>query len=161
MIVGNIHTIKNELQLYPESIQQGIRYLLAGDFEALKPGVIHPIDGESVYAKSSDYMTQDIAERPAERHAKYIDIQYIRSGSERIGIGSLEHVGDVKEDALASKDFMKYDTMKDEVFITLTEGTFVICYPWDVHRANCNADDKPVHVEKILVKVAVDSLQQP
>ncbi|MCF0152878.1 MAG: YhcH/YjgK/YiaL family protein [Megasphaera sp.] len=161
MIVGTIHTIQNEMLLYPKAIQKGIQYLLSAKLDELQPGNIYPIEGDAIFAKASDYMTEPASQRAAERHEKFIDIQYILSGSEKIGIGRVETAGPVKEDALASKDFMKYNTIDDEVFVTLTPGTFVICYPWDVHRANCNPENGPVHVKKILVKVAVDSLQQP
>ena len=60
---------------------------------------------------------------------------------------------------LSYQEQREYDTIEDEVFVTLTPGTFVVCYPWDVHRANCNPGDVPVQVKKVLVKVAVDSLQ--
>ncbi|WP_296915075.1 YhcH/YjgK/YiaL family protein, partial [uncultured Megasphaera sp.] len=159
--VGTIHTIQNEMLLYPKAIQKGIQYLLSAKLDELQPGNIYPIEGDAIFAKASDYMTEPASQRAAERHEKFIDIQYILSGSEKIGIGRVETAGPVKEDALASKDFMKYNTIDDEVFVTLTPGTFVICYPWDVHRANCNPENGPVHVKKILVKVAVDSLQQP
>lgn len=159
MIVGTIHTIQNEMLLYPAAIQKGIQFLLSAKLDELQPGTIYPIEGEAVFAKASTYMTEEVSQRAAERHEKYIDIQYILSGSEKIGIGRVETAGSVKEDALASKDFMKYDTIEDEVFVTLTPETFVVCYPWDVHRANCNPGDVPVQVKKVLVKVAVDSLQ--
>ena len=161
MIVGTIHTIQNEMLLYPAAIQKGIQYLLSANLDELQPGTIYPIEGDAIFAKASEYMTEPVSQRAAERHEKFIDIQYILSGSEKIGIGRVETAGPVKEAALASKDFMKYNTIDDEVFVTLTPGTFVICYPWDVHRANCNPENVPVHVKKILVKVAVDSLQQP
>lgn len=161
MLVGNIQTINNELLLYPTAIQKGIQYLLSAPLDTLQPGSVYPIDGDRIYAKVSDYMTEAADKRLAERHEKFIDIQYILSGSEKIGIGHVDAAATAQIDELAGKDFVKYDTIKDEIFITLPAGSFVLCYPWDVHRANCNPEDKPVHVRKILIKVAVDLLRQP
>lgn len=83
MIVGTIHTIQNEMLLYPAAIQKGIQFLLSAKLDELQPGTIYPIEGEAVFAKASTYMTEEVSQRAAERHEKYIDIQYILSGSEK------------------------------------------------------------------------------
>ena len=160
MIIGNLKTIQEELSFYPQAIQKGLSWLLTQDLEALPVGGPYEIDGTDVFAKVSEYMTQDASLRQAERHEKYIDIQCVAAGSERIGIGRRETVGAITQNTMAEKDAEKYADMKDEIFVDLTAGTFALCFPWDVHRANCSPAAGDVHVKKVLVKVAVSALQK-
>ena len=52
----------------------------------------------------SAYETQPKGERRPEAHQKYVDIQYVISGEEVIGFGSLAKVSGVLEDCLAKRD---------------------------------------------------------
>ncbi len=158
MIVGNLETIQQELTLYPNGIRKGLEYLLSNAWANLPVGGPYPIDGDKIFAKISEYTTEDATKRQVERHEKYVDIQCIVQGSEKIGIGSIERVGTITVDKLVENDIMKYSDMKDRLSVILQEGDFAICFPWDVHRANCNPEDKPVHVKKVLIKVAMDTL---
>lgn len=161
MILGNLHTIEKELRLYPAAIQQGIRFLLEQPLAELPVGK-QVIDGEKIYAKTAAYETEPQEKRRPERHEKYIDIQCIVSGSEKIGLGIMENAGPVDTDKLASADILYYgshDGMTDESFITLEAGQLAVFFPWDVHRPNCNAADAAAAVKKVVVKVAMDALK--
>jgi YhcH/YjgK/YiaL family protein len=158
MIVGNLKSIEKELRYYPRGIQVGIQFLLSHDLMALQTGELYPIEGDKIFAKISEYDTNPKEERQAERHEKYIDIQCIAGGSEMIGAGLLDNVGNVTMDKMETNDAMKYADMQDDVIVTLTPGTFAIYFPWDIHRANCNPGLESVHVKKVLVKVAMDTL---
>lgn len=158
MIVGNLETIQQELTLYPKAIRKGLEYLLSNAWADLPIGGPYAIDGDRIFAKISEYTTEDASKRQVERHEKYVDIQCVVKGSEKIGIGIIKHVGAVTVDKLVENDVMKYADMKDEISVILHEGDFVICFPWDIHRANCNPENEAVPVKKVLVKVAVDAL---
>ena len=82
MIKGNISNIEN-LSNLPEVIINGLNYIKNANFSSLKDGKIF-IDGENMFVNIQTYMTKDDANYEA--HRKYADIQYIISGSEKIGV---------------------------------------------------------------------------
>ena len=88
----------------------------------------YEILGKEIYANVQSLTTKPIEEKKWEVHRKYIDIQYVISGEEKMGYGILE---DFKEIAQA------YDNEKDVEFLNgekfnfadVQEGDFVIFYP--------------------------------
>lgn len=113
----------------------------------------HPIDGENVYAIVMDSATRAESEAIWEVHRKYIDVQYIARGAERMGWAPIN--------ALADKLSMPYDPQQDAAFyktsgtwFEVNQGMFTIFSPSDVHAPSVRLDgcDK---VLKIVVKVAV------
>lgn len=109
----------------------------------------HAIDGDALVAIVSDYETQSADRVPWEAHRRYIDVQYIHRGVERIGHAPLE-----------SLVVGTYDAERDLVtatgsgtFVTLTPGTFAILWPHDAHRPGVWVDG-PAQVRKIVLKVA-------
>ena len=67
-----------------EGIQKGLEFLQSNELSSWPDGE-HEIDGENVYAVLRSYQTKPPAECRWEAHKKYIDIQYLISGEERIG----------------------------------------------------------------------------
>ena len=96
--------------------------------------------------------------RRAEAHRKYVDIQYIAAGEEKIGVAPLQDGYEVVEDKLAEKDVIFYAGLQDEVELGLKAGMFAVLFPWEVHRPNC-AFDEPAPVRKVVMKISVDSLK--
>ena len=155
MIAGNLHTIGQELSMYPAAIQQGLNFLLEHDLADLPAGR-HEIDGQRVFAKVSCYDAEPVTQRRPERHEDYIDIQCIVMGEEKIGVCSMDDIHQVDSDKLASNDILYYQATEkpaEEMWLTLPAGGLAIFFPWDVHRPNCQAGENTA-VKKIVVKVA-------
>lgn len=114
----------------------------------------YDIDGDNVYASISEYQTKDDTVARYEAHRNYIDIQYIISGKELIGIAPL---GDVKEilvpyDATKDIEFMSVNQIRN---VSATPDRFFIFFPGDVHRPGLKEDvNSPVR--KVVVKVKID-----
>ncbi len=114
----------------------------------------YDIDGDNLYAPVSEYLTKNEEDARYEVHQKYIDIQYVESGKEFIGIAPLSQRKDVLE---------PYDGTKDIEFLTVTGGEnrlatperFFIFFPEDAHRPGLK-DGENSPVRKIVVKVKVD-----
>jgi len=114
----------------------------------------YDIDGDNLYAPVSEYLTKNEEDARYEAHQKYIDIQYVESGKELIGIAPLSQRKDVLE---------PYDGTKDIEFLTVTGGEnrlaapdrFFIFFPEDAHRPGLK-DGENSPVRKIVVKVKVD-----
>src|SRR5215212_8148883 len=60
-------------------------FLKEQDLNALSKGK-HAIDGENVFATIQEAATKDFDSTKWESHRKYIDLQYVVSGEERMGV---------------------------------------------------------------------------
>ncbi|MBP2645730.1 MAG: hypothetical protein H6Q75_1170 [Firmicutes bacterium] len=154
MLIGYLPNMKEEMALYPEAIKTGLDFLAKQDLSALTIGQ-HEIKGTEIYAIVSEYKTQPKDERKPEAHGKYVDIQYICSGKEAIGVAPLKLGPEIEEDCLCERDVVFFRGVESETMVTLYPGMFGVFFPWDVHRPNCNADDQPAQVRKIVVKIAI------
>lgn len=114
----------------------------------------YEIDGKCVFAMVQSYRTkQQTPEMMFEAHKKYIDLQYIINGIEKIRWASLDKVELVEEKYSSGGDIAFYegDAMFD---FTLTKNTFLLLYPSDAHLPGLSAD-KDVNVRKIVFKIQV------
>lgn len=135
-------------------LKKGLKYIRDTDFDNLENGRYEVFE-DKVYAIVQDYNSKPESEGKYEAHRKYIDIQFLVKGEEKIGIGKL---GDFEE-------VTEYDEEKDIVFlapkenvapnfIKLNEKEFAIFYPQDVHMPSI-AIENPKHIKKVVVKVLV------
>ena len=114
----------------------------------------YDIDGDNLYVSVSEYNTKNEEDARYESHQKYIDIQYVASGKEYIGLAPV-----------ASKDsiLQAYDATKDIEFMTVKNGEnliaspdrFFVFFPEDLHRPGIRIDST-APVRKIVVKVRID-----
>lgn len=115
----------------------------------------YEIDGKRVFAMVQSYRTQpQTQEMMFEAHKKYIDLQYIVNGIEKIRWARLDSVDLVEEQYSTGGDIAFYegDAMFD---FTLTKGAFLLLYPEDAHLPGLSAQ-KDVNVRKIVFKIQVD-----
>jgi len=126
-------------------------FLKTTDFSTVKDGK-HEIDGENVFAIINEYQTQDSANCSLEAHKKYIDIQFIFSGSEKIGVTTMFSQTPIKAyDEI--DDYHLFNETAD--FISLTKGMFAIFFPDDLHMPGTLYNDCSETVKKIVVKVKI------
>ena len=130
-------------------VSTALDFLAATDFSAMELGR-YELDGENIYYMVQEYVTE--AKPHAEAHEQYIDIQYLLSGKESIGVAPLtteKTVVEVKE----GKDCTLYDCTTQP--ITVEGGQFMVLYPNDIHRPGDLAG-APCPVRKVVVKVKVE-----
>lgn len=115
----------------------------------------YEIDGKRIFAMVQSYRTKpQTPEMMFEAHRKYIDLQYIVSGIEKIRWARLDKVDLVEEKYFVGSDIAFYEG--DALFdFTLTKGTFLLLYPQDAHLPGLSAD-KDVNVRKIVFKIQID-----
>jgi YhcH/YjgK/YiaL family protein len=112
------------------------------------------IDGENLYAVVSEYLSKNEEDTMFEVHQKYIDIQYVMSGIEQMGIAPL---------SLKKEILVPYDAIKDVEFLTAHNGInyeatpdrFFIFFPSDAHRPGLKAGENS-QVRKVVIKVKID-----
>lgn len=153
MIKDNLQHISYYTYLTPE-LQKCLKYLRDNDFSQLECGKYDIIEGKA-YAIVQEYTTKPEEDGKYEAHRKYVDIQFIAQGEEKLGRGDLNDFEEIS----------KYDEEKDIVFLApkdgakeecfkLIAGEFAIFTPQDVHMP-CLTASEPTFVKKVVVKVAV------
>lgn len=132
-------------------IQRGLEFLKSTPMASLPLGRTD-IDGDRLLAINQEYPTKPLTECFWEAHRKYIDIQYMISGQERIDYAPIDSL----------EIAVPYDAAKDRAELTgagssleLSAGMFAIFYPHDAHRP-CVQAMESARVKKIVLKAAVE-----
>lgn len=155
MIFSSIHS-KDDFTNYPQAVQRALNYLKENDFVAMEPGV-YEIEGKLMYAQVFDAETGPVSEKRPEVHEKYLDVQFLASGREKLGI--TPDTGNYEiDEKIDERDLIFYKSVENEGFITATPGCFCVFFPSDVHRPAC-ADGEPMTVRKVVVKVSTELLK--
>lgn len=132
------------------NIKKGLEWLQKTDLINLTDGK-YIIDGESVFASIQTYNTKATADY--ESHKKYIDIQYIIQGVEKIGVTDINNCSScLPYDSDKDLEFYKINTREE--YLELSQGFFLILYPHDAHKPSITSQEKSL-VKKVVVKVAV------
>lgn len=126
-------------------------YLRSNDFDNIEPGK-YEIDGEDIYAIVQQYDTKPMSSGKWEAHKKYIDIQFMVSGKEKMGYSHknkmiVTHEYNSDKDALYLKG--------EGNFLVAEAGYFAIFFPTDVHMP-CIAINLSTPVKKVVIKVKSD-----
>ena len=110
------------------------------------------IDGQYLFANVQKYDTKSVEEAAFEQHRKYIDIQVVVSGAERMDIADAANLT-VKDPYNAEKDMQKF-TGDYAQSVALTPGYACILFPEDAHRPCVHPDGKTkTQVHKICMKI--------
>lgn len=147
MIIGNIHAIPQGLSPELREVIEHVRTHITSDTPTGK----HDIDGNRIFMLVSEDSTQPLAERKAEYHARYLDIQIVLRGREGMVFSCLPP-GPADRDRLADWDIAFLPVGQQEKSVILDEGDFVIFYPGEVHKPLV-AVGEPATVRKVVVKV--------
>jgi biofilm protein TabA len=153
MILGDSRHYAEEKQMYASSIRKGIEHILNGSLSALEPGN-YEIEGHFMFAMVQEMCTQPAEEMRLESHCTYVDIQFLVSGEESMGVVKHSAALQVEEDCLAERDviFYKHSGAGQESTIVLKPGQFVVFSPSDVHRPGCCVGE-PGSIKKIVIKI--------
>ena len=131
-----------------ENFKKGLEWLQNNDLKTLPEGK-HIIDSDNVYANIQSYNTKDDA--PYEAHRKYADIQLMINGSEKIGITDYSACNVIEMyDSEKDIEFLSYN--KEDFYIKIQEGEFLILFPQDAHKPSINSGKKQ-SVKKVVVKI--------
>jgi YhcH/YjgK/YiaL family protein len=137
-------------------LQAALKHLAETDFASLPAGK-YELQGNDMFVLVIDLTTKAADENRPEVHRKYIDVQFLASGRERIGVASDTGRNVVTSDMLAERDLLFYQDMENETMLEMYPGNFAVLFPWDAHRPGCQVD-QPVAIRKVVVKVAVSLL---
>lgn len=152
MIKNSLKYTKNYYNL-SDKIKLALKYLEQNDLKERQNGH-YDILGNDVYINIQDYTSKPETQGKWEAHRKYIDIQFMIKGSERIGVGEIDNY-QTSEAYDEAKDLEFLNTTNDKhQFINMNENDFIILYPQDVHMPQI-AMDTPSYVKKAVVKISI------
>lgn len=136
----------------PERWQKAFAFLKSEDLKSLATGR-YELEGTDLFVMIDEYITKDEEVARFEAHRKYIDIQYVVSGEERIGITPLENtVVTVPFDE--DKDILFLDA-SDFVYKDANPSRFFVFFPDDAHCPGVKMMNNS-RVRKVVVKVRID-----
>ena len=149
MITDRLNNAKQYF-LLNEKLKKGFDFLINSDLKNMQDGK-HIIEGNDIYANIQTLKTKSLDEQKWEVHRKYIDIQYVIKGQEKMGYGILDDFGNVivpydNEKDIAFLDGKKYN------YVNVSEGDFVIFYPNDVHAPMLSVKESE-EIKKVIVKI--------
>ncbi len=147
-------TLKNSgiyCSVHPE-FKKAFAFLSGNNLQALPIGK-YKIGRKGTFAIVQEYSVKEESEGFIECHRKYIDIQYLAKGAEKVGICP----------KCACTPMIPYDSEKDLQklkgkvdFITLEPNVFAVFFPDDGHMPCIKHGKKKEKVRKIVVKVPVN-----
>ncbi len=148
MVIDHLSNLDRYCSLHA-GVATAAAFLRRPDLGSLAAGR-YDLDGDRVYALVSDYTTSPATERRWEAHRRYIDLQFLVSGCERIGYAPVSRM--LPEPYDDKKDILRLSG--DGECLTLTPGCFMLLWPEDAHMPGVAAAD-PGPVKKVVVKIRV------
>ena len=145
MITGKI----NSLSCYKginKRIDTAIDYIL--NFDKNTPDGRYEIDGDNIYANVVSIELGDAEAYQFEAHRRYLDLQYIISGSEIMIYAPVSECNQ-KTDYNAEDDYLLLSGRGNKM--KMTEGSFYLVHPFDAHAPGLKADCDVAR--KIIVKI--------
>lgn len=134
----------------PERWEATFGFLKSTDLAALPLGE-HEILGRDVFAIVSEYTPKPHEDCFFENHLKYIDLQYVVSGEELMGVTTLDKVVPVQAYD-ETKDICFFAGDAEAEYVPATAETFFVFFPSDIHRPSMKTNED-VKVKKVVVKV--------
>jgi YhcH/YjgK/YiaL family protein len=127
--------------------EKAFDYLRNNDLAALPTGKTL-LAGDSLFVSVTDGPEKAFDSTKWESHQKYVDLQYIASGKERMGVANVANAK-VLMPFNAAKDVANYEA--EGTFFVADPSHYFIFFPQDAHRPSIKVDDGPV--KKVVVKI--------
>jgi biofilm protein TabA len=109
------------------------------------------IDGTNVYATITDVPSKEFDKSAWESHRNYIDLQYVISGKEKIGVSPVASAT-VTKPYDEAKDVANYNA--GGKYYTASPSEFFLFFPADAHRPNIKAEGyETAKVKKLVIKI--------
>lgn len=112
------------------------------------------LDGDALYANVDAYETKVYENTRFESHEKYVDIQYMISGTETLEVVN-RNVLEISEGYDVKRDLTFYSGDYKGKQYTITDGEFLIFRPEDAHRPGIATKGVQQNVKKMVIKVKI------
>jgi|GEM_PF-433895 len=145
----NMETATAHFAKFPERWNTVFKYLIDSDLTTLPVGRQDLSD--DVFVIVSDYDTKSLEEGRFESHKQYIDLQYVVSGEEVIGLTNDTTIT-IETPYSEADDIMFYDFDGGQLLPALPSNYFIF-FPEDKHKPGLSPQDGKKQVRKIVFKV--------
>lgn len=149
MIFDHIKNISN-YHFLSSSLVRALEVIRDTDFSTLEEKT-YEVEGRDLFFFIQAYETRAVNDLP-EAHRKYIDIQYVISGTERMDFGQVDTMTEEVEGRPAN-DVWFYRGPMDS--ITVSEGMFAVFFPNDAHAPCISPAAGANNVRKCVFKVKI------
>jgi biofilm protein TabA len=151
MIYDSLNNFNDYLCLHPH-FADALAFLKNHEdsLDDLMPGS-YDINSSGAFASISEYESKPLSEGFLEYHRKFVDIQIIIKGREKIGVADKGRCRDLEY--RKEKDLGKLEGTAD--FITMDITNFAIFFPQDAHMPQIFCSDQPEKVKKVVFKIPV------
>ena len=154
MITGNVNHLEL-LPYLPAQLKQVIQHVMA-NFNADSALGKFDVDGENQLVMIFNDSTSPAEERRQELHGKYLDIQIVLAGQEKMVFSNLA-APQGRAEWLEGKDIaflpLEQQGLEEKSFI-MNAGDFVVFYPGELHKPMCTVGEN-APVKKAVVKILV------
>ena len=152
MIFDTLKEWNRYADLHPR-FREGFEFLVKATEEGYPVGK-YEISGSKLYAMVQEYDTKLPKECVYEGHERYIDIQYILSGIERMDV--IDRCDAVLRTPYDSaRDVAFYENGEAAATLIAGASTFAVFFPNDIHKPGQATGDVPAGVRKIVVKILI------
>lgn len=134
-----------------DKIKEALAVIESVNFDEAEPGK-HVVNDDFFYLVQK-YETKALEAGRHEAHKKYVDIQYLVEGKERIDLAPAEKM-EAEEPYNEERDIVFFKEPAQATNIVLTDGGYAIFYPEDSHKPGLSVDG-PSPVKKIVGKVRI------
>ncbi len=153
-----IDSISNS-SLYFKSHAWNIAFNFLNSLNAESKEGKHNLLNEDIYAGISVYNPKKPEEGRFEAHRKYVDVQALLSGYERIEVSPINNL----------RLNLPYDDAKDVEFFTrdssgivsldMSPGMFAVFFPEDAHQPGIKINSSSELIKKVVIKIKFDLLK--
>lgn len=147
MIVDSIENFSKYVNMN-EKFQVVEKFLKENKLSEMPVGS-YDIQARDIYVNIDEYSTKNTS--IPEAHRKYIDIQMVLCGHEKIGYASIsDGKTEIEYDENRDIEFLSADCE----FLKADFGRFFIFYPQDIHQP-CITDGKSSQIKKAVFKIKI------
>lgn len=145
--------LANHQAAHPQRWAAAFDFIDRFDIDTVPDGTYQLLPEGEVFAMVQTNITRPDQECRFETHRKYIDLQYIAQGKEKMGISTPDAVT-VVEPYSGDIELYAPDGVENARYADGLPGMYFVFFPDEPHRPSMAVDSVGAPVKKIVVKVA-------
>lgn len=134
----------------PDVLREALMLALAENPLEKAPGS-YALRGDDILMNVMQFSTQTPGSKKAELHQRYIDIQLLLVGEERIQFGAAGSACECEAEH-PEEDYQLCREIAGQQVVTLTPGMFAVFMPGEPHKPGCVVN-AAAEIKKVVVKV--------
>ena len=154
MFIGQTSNWLAQKRYLPKALVLAFEEMRGYDLEQLDAGNYNLASVGGAFFVLQTGLTKPANTTQAEVHRSFIDIQYLVTGQERVGMAQeLDSLNPIKDNR-DTEDYALYAPPDHEFFIDLQAEQFIVFFPGELHRPFlCYRNEAPSPIRKVVVKV--------